>query len=428
MIVKRSLFSAAPVPLLIPVLAAMLLVGVQGPEGSGEGYATAVVANTISGLAFTIPLMCVGSAWEAGRIRAAGVLRLPWARPVAAILGPSIAFAATPLVILYLATVLFQATPRGRDWILVSFGVLLIGVWAFLAFAMGLLLPRIVALPAALIVAGVTLILPVANYPFWIRHVTGTWTGCCHTNEVFSGQVLGASSIVVGVLLITAVMAIWYYWRARATMSVANPATAKALVVAVAVTLVPGVLLIPLAASMVEEFHYSAAEPRPAAEVVCDEGQPTLCLWPEHEKIRAETRKIADAAFSVWRERGIVVPAALDESVRRPTADRRPLVISTGSMPDEMLSSVASGVAGADLCPVRFDGYLVVGPDDPAVAASEHATQVAQAWLVTEANPGQDLSQVLPPPVTSELMALRRQPAEVQRDLINAAIANPPVC
>ncbi|MFE2291163.1 hypothetical protein [Streptomyces sp. NPDC059452] len=206
------------------VLAWVWLVTSHEAAGAPAYWAgnTALVGHT---LPFYAPACAAFAAWEAGRLRRAGIHRLAPVRGRYAI-----AFGALwPVVLLGVAAVvvclltLRLATGAAHDW--PHLGVLamagyLITVHTVLGYGLGMLLPRILATPLILVVDYLCLVMPVTVVdPMWLRELTG-WLDAPYgdvtvtTNPVALAVPMVLATGVLAAVLAGAEIARWRRHRA----------------------------------------------------------------------------------------------------------------------------------------------------------------------------------------------------------------------
>lgn len=379
---------------IAPVALLILVTGVQGLEESGEGYHTAVVLTDISAVTFIAPLVALAAAWEGSKLRFSRVLGMPQARSTARIvLGPLAVSVVPAAVVMTLYAAFRGPASSATDWLLIVSGWVTILAWATVGLGLGAALSPVVALPIAMLVPALWLIFARVYEPLWLRHLTGAWTGCCFTNQTVSPRALASALTFNTAVWILGVLIIW-----AVVVRLRRPnATRGITLLAVAVMVVSSVV----AANLASSFNFSPGMPRTDA-TVCDDDAPMLCLWPEHEPVRAEVRSTLDATAAKWREAGVTaIPAVFDEGLTQPQDDGVPLVIQSRAEPENWVSSLAYAAA-TPAC----------GDDGGANATQFIPDSIAAtAWLTITA--GTDASTILtqlPPPVSAQLTELLQDP------------------
>ncbi|GAA1406087.1 hypothetical protein GCM10009639_53590 [Kitasatospora putterlickiae] len=116
---------------------------------------------------------------------------------------------------------------------------------------------------------------------------------------------------------------------------------------------------------------------RAAAGLVCDDGRPRVCLWPElggarSAVVRAEVRRVTDTLAG----RGVAVPGGFTMAAR--------------PGPDEAGLGVPTDARAQDVAPAVVGGLLPRAPDcarrgEPYPAAAVIGT--VTAWLTARAGP-----------------------------------------
>ncbi|MFE3516083.1 hypothetical protein [Streptomyces sp. NPDC059166] len=183
---------------------------------------TALVGHT---LPFYAPACAAFAAWEAGRLRKAGVHRLAPVRGryriAAGVLWPVLLLGVSAVAVC-LATVRAE-TGAAHDWPhlgVLAMAACLIVVHTALGYGLGMVLPRILASPLILVVDYLCLVMPVTVVdPMWLRELTG-WLGAPYGDVTTTMNpvallvpvVLGAG--VLAAVLVSAEIARWRRPRA----------------------------------------------------------------------------------------------------------------------------------------------------------------------------------------------------------------------
>ncbi|WP_236669880.1 DUF7224 domain-containing protein [Streptomyces antimycoticus] len=204
----------------------------------------------------------------------------------------------------------------------------LIAANTLVGFVLGRLWSPIIAVPVTLIASFVANAYPVSWSIVWIRHlVGGGLRDCCVLGQSLDVWALVSAGVFgTGVCLAAAVLI--QYRKAI-------PA-----IVAAAALLAAGF------AGGAASAHGMGADPvtsRPTSDLVCDHGQPRICLWPEMDRqagmVRAESRK----AVARLRQAGVAVPATLTMA-DRPGPDETRLAIGPGISAAGVPTGVAAGL------------------------------------------------------------------------------------
>ncbi|MGW4447111.1 DUF7224 domain-containing protein [Streptomyces sp. NPDC004682] len=195
---------------------------------------TALVGHT---LPFYAPACAAFAAWEAGRLRRAGVQRLAPVRGrcavAAGVLWPVALLGAAAIAVCLLTVRL--ATGAAHDWphpgVLAMAGYLVL-VHTVLGYGLGTVLPRVLATPLILVVDYLCLVMPVTVvHPMWLRELTG-WLDAPSgdlTTTVNPVALAVPAVLATGVLTAVLVSAGIARWR-RPRVVRAGAATAASLV------------------------------------------------------------------------------------------------------------------------------------------------------------------------------------------------------
>lgn len=287
-------FVASPVVIVIGVLVART----NAPWL--EPYWLDVSSKATGSFIVLAPALAGLSAWDAARWRVLSIV--PVRGSVELLLRHLMIVAAIAVATFTASTVvlLAHAAPStgAPHWGVLFTAAWLVVAYSALGFAIGSLLPRIVAAPVALAGVWFWVAYTPAVQPFWLRNVNGNLAASCCTldteltkHALLAPSVVGAS-LVVGSLLVVL--------RPRAvTTWVVTPG-----IVTVAVL---------VAWSWMADVGADPVRARDGARDCVVRSGTTLCSWPEHA---AELEAGADqlgAAASRMRSIGLTVPASLEE-------------------------------------------------------------------------------------------------------------------
>ncbi|MEW2319013.1 DUF7224 domain-containing protein [Streptomyces bauhiniae] len=235
---------------------------------------TALVGHT---LPFYAPACAAFAAWEAGRLKRAGVQRLAPVRGRYAIafgvLWPVVALGVTA-VAACLLTVRLE-TGAAHDW--PHLGVLamagyLITVHTVMGYGLGMLLPRILATPLILVVDYLCLVMPVTVVdPMWLRELTGWLDAPYGDLTITMNPVALAVPMVLATGILAAVLVSAEIARWRGPRALRVGAAAAASVVCLSVFTVSAVLPV--------RDWTGDPPPRPRADPpVCAGAAPRICV------------------------------------------------------------------------------------------------------------------------------------------------------
>ncbi|MFE7563553.1 hypothetical protein [Kitasatospora sp. NPDC057500] len=331
------------------------------------GYGLAAAGHATLALPFACAACAACGAWEGGRLHRGGVFSRSPVRSAPAITAPVLlpvaAMGALGMAAALGTTALAGGTAAGVP----QPGPL--AVWAGLLLAntlvgsvVGRVLAPVVAVPLALISSFVLNAYPAAFDTYWPRHlVGGGLSDCCAVDQVLDGRAVVASLAFSGAVCAAAVLLI----RRRGTPL----AVAAALAVAAGGAAAGG--------WAARDLGPEPVRARSAAALVCADGGPRVCLWPElggarSAVVRAEVRK-ASAALA---GHGVTVPEAFTMAAR--------------PGPGEAKLGVPTDARARDVAPAVVGGLLPRAPDcarrgDPYPAAAALGTLTA--WLTARAGP-----------------------------------------
>ena len=290
----RSWLRRPAVFLALPCLVLAYLLLDSTPFESGYGLSKAAAANGT--MVLVGPYVAVCAAYEAVVLRmfwGRWSVRRPWWQVLGQRMAPVVAAGAVVLGLIYMLSLSRgQIDPPGWQFPLLS----LLGViaWTMFGAAFGLVFGRLVALTAAALLPFLTLALPVAWEPLWLRHLNGAPVDCCSTNLVLDPRAVSASVGFLGGVLVLAVCV------ARVRLAPAGnvpwPTALVSVVVVVAAT------TLSLSA---RELGASPATLRPAAQLSCQED---VCLWPEDRQAFSVNQAAWQRVRSAWASLGLPAP------------------------------------------------------------------------------------------------------------------------
>jgi hypothetical protein len=324
-----------------------------------------LVEHTAAGadpLFLTMAVVAACAAWEGGRLRRAGWINLPSARPSL--------IAVAPLLIPTLVAGLVAAA-AGLEWKLHLGGVgflpdlrfvpTLIAVVAalvILGFAIGTRVPTPIAAPAMLVGVYLWMAIPGAVIdPIWLRHLSGGELGSCCSLD---------SDIDIRGLIAPLVVAVGIASSAFALL-IAHPQRSWLLI---PMSVAPITLGLAAGAVLAHDLSRMPVAPRSPASLVCADSTPRVCVWPEHRSRLAEATAVASEVTAAWSRFGISPPAEFTEaSLDMSSPDVRSFGIWTGADRTEIIQALA----------------LSMLPDWPACAESAGGDQMQPAYLGVDA-------------------------------------------
>lgn len=274
-----------------------------------QGYWESVTAQSTFLLGFIAPACAACAAWEGTRVKISGMLRsAPSRSPLqisASVLWP-VGLLGAVSIMLSLALVASQASgaPGWPSLAMLALALIVVAAHTAAGYVGGLLLPRLLAAPAALVVSFVWMAYPAAmDNPPWLRQLNGhNLSECCALDQVAAHRALLAPAVLaVGV---TVACALWV--AARRVPRLVAP-------VALAGSLVAGPVL---AAPLGDQV----ARPRDPGALDCRTGPSGICLWPEQ---RAAAQEIEEWGAQARRNlKAAGVAPARDVKVMSSAPDR----------------------------------------------------------------------------------------------------------
>lgn len=265
-------------------------------------------------------ISAVTGAAEGGWLRASNLVELPAARR------PGIRFMAhimlswlptAALVLLGIASV--GGLPAWEIWGPTLASLL---AWTTLGFALGVTLRRAVALPLSVVFAFTWFAFTPSMHPEWIRHLAGTWDGCCDistdpSNHVAAGIVIFAGSLALASWLVV----------------LAGSQGLRPRIVWLGIAL--GIVLAGFAGAgmVVRSVGYFPVQAR-TDDVVCHGHRPEVCIWPERQAYAAAMVLEVQELAAHWTELGVSMPETLGEdAVHTPRDGVSPLIYSRSADP-----------------------------------------------------------------------------------------------
>ncbi|MFF0226632.1 hypothetical protein [Streptomyces sp. NPDC004629] len=233
----------------------------------------------------------------------------------------------------------------------------------------GLSLPRLLAVPVALVGSFVWMAYPAAMNVFWVRQLNGTnLAECCALDQVAAPRSILAPALVSIGLLLAARLVTVRQWGVRILAPV---------VLAVAVT---------VSAWIVHPLGYSAAEARSTALRTCSGTQPRVCLWPEQEHIAGDIIEWATDARTRLAALGVHTAPELSPWKPMPASDDIRSLVAQSALPQDVPACATSGEwpGSAASGPLTVWLTLTAGVNSQAIASRYMPEEVAVATRVLE--------------------------------------------
>jgi hypothetical protein len=361
---------AAPVLLCIVAL----YVSSDYVAGDLDGYWTAATAKAASALIFIAPVTAACAAWEAGRLRRAGVADGTPTRNGWQIAGASLA-PALLLGFLALAAALavarlhMESAPGWPDARIIASACVVLCAHIVAGYAIGMWLPAVAAVPVVLVGDYLWNVYPPAMEPLWLRHLTQPASGCCmNTAAVDPGGIAAPALVAVGLAaLAVAAAAVSRRTPRLGSLPSSAPYLGSALaVVAALATTSAGV-------GLVDQLGPDAIRARPVSDLVCAAPQGVrVCVWPEHASRLAETERTVSTAVERLRLVGVSPPDVVTESNRHPGPRQWTVTVrqDPGFTSQDIVTSLVSDLT-VTLTNSPRDESRANCPADPATAAQQ---------------------------------------------------------
>jgi len=267
-------------------------------------------ASTIYSLAFTVtgasevfliaPFCAACAAWEGGRLRRAGWLRLPRTRTVFGFvllpLAPTLVVGIVSLIVAVLYQFRLAPAFLVPNFTVMAVACAVIIAHTVLGFAVGLHIRSVIAMPSILLLDYIWMVMPPAFNPLWLRHLTGAWTGC---RDVTTSLDTRAS---LAVTLLSLGFAVAAFLLARASLAERHFGAA----------MIPIILSVSVGIWLVHSLGPDPVVPR-AGSLVCSNGTPQVCVWPEHRNQLARIEPLAAQADAAWQQAGVPGPERYSE-------------------------------------------------------------------------------------------------------------------
>jgi hypothetical protein len=380
-----------------PVLIVVSLAMSSANSAYLNDYWLDITAKSTVGMA----LVCAGyaalAAWEAGRWHAQ-YAQTPASRPALLLMALTLLPAAVGALVIYLVNLVVLATsalptagmPNG--WLLALVWGLTV-TYAALGYVLGVVLPRLFAVPLALVAVWLWLVFPPAFQPFWVRNITGNLgTSCCGFENVLPWRALAGPSIVGAAIALAAVLVI----------CATRTRWAAALVVAVSLI---GLSVLP-ARAIVLRYGADPIAPRTGG-LTCDTSTRfRVCAWVEHSERAAAAIPVLTDAATRMEKAGLHPPGTLTEDVT-PTSTAWTFSLTGDNENDWRRSLAIAPMTGIPPACLEQTG---------GVWAAVDAYGVMTAWLMLTAgiSPG-DLERRVEPTDLSTAVKIRAAPIAEQR-------------
>jgi len=303
---------------------------------ASDGYTVDATAKASMTIGFVGAVLAACAAWEGSRLRRSGL----WAAPSVRSRWAVAFWVLLPVVLVGLvavsAAMVVNLARSGAgfvpDWRFVAMTAIDLVAYSAAGLAAGLLLPIAVAGPLAIMGTFIWLGFVPAIEPVWLRHLTGMFRDCCGLEQDLALRAVVASTVVDLGIVAAAGLLTAGPWPRLTRAGAALGALVVAFVIAV-----------PMVAGMI----YAPVVARDTGLLQCKEnGDLTVCLWPEHQARADEVVEIATAARDRWMGAGITVPALFTEADRSVAPSDALFFSFNGADSDEgnVINSLASSL------------------------------------------------------------------------------------
>ncbi|WP_062008236.1 DUF7224 domain-containing protein [Streptomyces hygroscopicus] len=351
----RTLVRVSSGTRLLPLLAGFIVIalGDNLSEWVTPHYWLSATGTASLALSFVGPACAGAGAWEGSRLRRARISDQNAVRSPLAIAFPLLLPVFVMGVAGMTAALLVSAAAADVGLGMPNTGILaveavLLAANTLVGFILGRQWAPIIAVPATLIASFIANAYPASWSIVWIRHlVGGGLQDCCGLDQSLDVWALVSAGAFGTAVCLSAAVLIQY--------RKATPA-----VIAAAALLAGGF------AGGAASAHGIGADPvtsRPAGDLMCDHGQPRICLWPEMDHQASMIRTASRKAVAKLRQAGVAVPTTLTMADRPGPGETR-LAIGPGISDAGVPTGVAAGLL----------------PDSPACAANGEPSPATDAY------------------------------------------------
>jgi hypothetical protein len=354
-----------------------------------RGYGPSVVASSLLGGGFVAAAVSGCAAWDAGRLRRAGIWRLaPWRsryRIAGEALLPAFCLGAVGMAAGLASSVVATSTWPSLDSLpMIAAELAVFCAHGVLGFAVGSILHRLVAAPLMLIATYLWMGLPQSLSNNSLRHTTGFFSNSLGVNQLYTSAALALPVLVAGTAVLGVVLAVRF---SRMAVRVGVAAAVAALGVAGG-------------NAVASDWPYTTPLTHGHQVAVCAGTGPRVCVPQLYASILPRLRTAVDD--TTQRLARVGVP--------------RPTLVRHFTLP----GSQTSGIWLISAEPGQSDAQLLIDVSR-AVPAVHNATCVddetlaLSAWVqLTAGATGQDLALSYPPNVVAQAQAISREDSAAQ--------------
>ncbi|MER6441923.1 hypothetical protein ABT275_37140 [Streptomyces sp. NPDC001185] len=340
-----------------------------------HGYAPSIVSSPLMSLyAISYAVAAALAAWESGRISSAGVWSLAPARSrfriAANVLLPVLLITWGMLLVPAAVSLIRASTfPNAGSLRLPVMAVCLCVAHATIGFAIGLKVPRVVAVPLVAVVDFVVVSFTRSVDPYWLRHVSGQYT------DLSFGDVPKFSSVVAPILFVgglaVGLVILWIPIGSRL------------------MRVVPALVITAAGAfggyQITSSWGHDPALIEGQAPSICSGHNPRVCMPTASSTLLPETRKEAATALAALRVSGLSVhPLVIRDRLGEGREYRR----STNSTWYVSLTSAAESHT------VRYQ-VAMNAVKFPCTNVEIHQGHAAMLWVASVAGEGKQYSKRL---------------------------------
>lgn len=297
-----------------------------------DGYWESVTAQSSFLLGFIAPACAACAAWEGARVKRSGMLasapsRTPLAMAVSVLWPVMLLGALSVMLGLAVSAPHASGLPRWSSFVMVVVEVTVAVAHIAAGYVAGLILPRLLAAPTALVASFLWMAYPAAmNDPSWLRQLNGhNFNGCCALDQVPDVRGFGAAAVVAAGVTIACV--VWISLRGVPRL------------------LGPAVLGLALVAGcvMAAPMGHRSAQPRDLAELDCRTGPSGICLWPEQQGAAQSIEKWGALARRHLEAAGVRPAQKVKVMTARPGQDEVASVMAFSAVPQDIPSCARTG-------------------------------------------------------------------------------------
>ncbi|MFV2118344.1 hypothetical protein ACE14D_07815 [Streptomyces sp. Act-28] len=210
-----------------------------------------------------------------------------------------------------------QGLPGGTSIGMIGMELLVVVAHTGMGYAAGLTLPRLLAMPVALLGSGLWMAYPATLDTFWVRQLNGrNLIQCCALDQTVDSRAV-VTPVLVAIGLIAAVLIFMQVRRAAGRILAS---------IVIALTMTAGTL-------MAMPLGYQSAVARDTSALSCDDGKPVVCLWPEQLEEGKNIRLWASEAAQQLTAAGVIVAPRITMLSSRPGRDETIAVVAISAIP-----------------------------------------------------------------------------------------------